>query len=144
MSGVRAAVLVPVSAPQPQRWRVCEYSRLAAGLVKEAAAAYGRLLKLHSDDHMLVASAIVAAAECDPSSAKKYEAMLPELTSASGLDAEELEAMDPPRTKRFRDGGKVKDSMHDVDEEERAKILEARPAARNPRPGLCQRPLLTA
>ena len=98
--------------------------------MKEAAAAYGRLLKLHSDDHMLVASAIVAAAECDPSSAKKYEAMLPELTSASGLDAEELEAMDPPRTKRFRDGGKVKDSMHDVDEEERAKILEARPAAK--------------
>jgi hypothetical protein len=47
-----------------------------------------------------VASAIVAAAHCDPALAKKYQQMLPPLESAEGLDGEELEASIAPRISR--------------------------------------------
>ena len=74
--------------------------KLKCGMEKEALKAYAELVATNSGDHEAVAAAIVASARIDPQLAKKYQAMLPPLTSADGLDGEELEAAAAPRLGR--------------------------------------------
>ena len=93
----------------------CAAYKLRRGMSAEALKTYGELIELQPDDHVAVASAIVAAAYCDPTLAKQYQRMLPPLTSAEGFDGEELEASVAPRISRKKGKGATEDSKGGVD-----------------------------